>query len=393
MNTETTERVTALTLPQRAAVALGTAEHELKLRELVKASASIVTVTNIDGREEAHRAAMNLKNARTAITKTGKDAREDATAFSKAVIKEEARLIAIIEPEENRVFHLRDAYDAKVKAERDAAISAERARVDAIKARINIIRNLPLTVAGKSADKISSIIGDLVKETLHADDFDEFIDEANAVRLESLDLMAMAETAQRGAEVRAESERQEAARLKVEREAEAARMAAERLQIEQERAELAERAAEQERVTKAARDAAQAELKDAQDKFNAEQAASRAEMDRERAEFAELERKRAALRVEIEAIKDAEIAAGDPGQLAVIDAEAERLRLQGLADQALADATPRTALDALCDVIESRQTARPTDEEIIQVIADHFSVKVNEAYGWLLELADDIEYF
>ena len=71
---------TELTLPQRAAVALGSSEHEIKLHELVKSSSDIIEVKNVDGRDQAHRVGMNLKNARTAITKTGKAAREDAQA-------------------------------------------------------------------------------------------------------------------------------------------------------------------------------------------------------------------------------------------------------------------------------------------------------------------------
>ena len=92
--------VLALALPERAAVALSTAAHEIKLRELVKSSADIVAVIDAPGREQAHRIGMNLKGARVAIEKVGKTAREDATAFSKAIIAEEKRLIAISEPED-----------------------------------------------------------------------------------------------------------------------------------------------------------------------------------------------------------------------------------------------------------------------------------------------------
>ncbi|MCT9071221.1 hypothetical protein N6G06_07570 [Cupriavidus gilardii] len=77
---------TELTLPQRAAVALGSAEHETKLKELAIKHADIVDIKNSAGRDQCHAAMMTLANARVAITKAGKEARDDATKFSKAVI-------------------------------------------------------------------------------------------------------------------------------------------------------------------------------------------------------------------------------------------------------------------------------------------------------------------
>ena len=84
MKSETKE----LTMPERAAVALGTAEHEKTLIELSKKYADIVEIKNPAGREQTHGAYMMLKNARVSIEKAGKDARDDATKFSKAVIAE-----------------------------------------------------------------------------------------------------------------------------------------------------------------------------------------------------------------------------------------------------------------------------------------------------------------
>src|SRR5450631_3519473 len=90
----------ALTLPQRAQAALGTALHEVKLRELVAASASIVTVTNGAGRDECHAAYMRLKNSRISVEKAGLASTEDANSFVKAVRVEVKRLIEISDAEE-----------------------------------------------------------------------------------------------------------------------------------------------------------------------------------------------------------------------------------------------------------------------------------------------------
>lgn len=89
--------LTVINLPpsDRAAIVLDSSTTEKKLREMVASSAGILTVIDKAGREEAHSAAMALRGVRTTIAKTGKAAREDAQAFAKAVISEEARLIGI----------------------------------------------------------------------------------------------------------------------------------------------------------------------------------------------------------------------------------------------------------------------------------------------------------
>lgn len=51
---------------------------------------------------------LRLKNSRVAITKKGKELREEAIAFQKAVIAKEKELIAIIEPEEERLVGIEE---------------------------------------------------------------------------------------------------------------------------------------------------------------------------------------------------------------------------------------------------------------------------------------------
>lgn len=342
------QQTTALTLPQRAAVALDSAKHRKELAELVKKSASIVTVTNADGREEAHRAGMVLLKTRTTIKAVGKAAREDANAFSKAVIAEEDSLVALIEPEEKRVLALRDAWDEKIAAEKRAKIEAERQRVTAIRDRIESVRALPLHAVGKSVEQISQMIFQLAGEPDY-DSYQEFADEFKSVRSDVLDKLAKAETAQHNADIAAEQQRHEAARLIAER-AELARLRDEQTArlLEQERQARAEEE-ERERQAKIERDRLAAELvaqRRAQEAELAEQRAVAARQQAERdaeaaaqartakeeqeaaqaalnAERAELQRQRD----ELEAIK----------RKAEED-EAERIRLQKVADQALADA-------------------------------------------------------
>lgn len=126
-----------LTVVERAAIALGTPEHEKKLRELVSQSASIVEIKNADARTQCHAAYMVLKNARVEIEKAGKTAREDATAFSKAVIEEQKRLVEITAAEEARLQGLRDVWDEarevekREKAEEEAHAKALRELAEA----------------------------------------------------------------------------------------------------------------------------------------------------------------------------------------------------------------------------------------------------------------------
>ena len=86
---------TQLTVQQRAAVALQSDKARAELTALAASSQSITAPTNPAGRAECHAAAMAAAGARIAIAKAGKDARDDATQFSKAVIAD--RLIQVVQ--------------------------------------------------------------------------------------------------------------------------------------------------------------------------------------------------------------------------------------------------------------------------------------------------------
>ncbi len=236
MNTSTTAEQTALTLPQRAAVALGSSKTEADLRDLVKKSADIVAVSNMAGRDQAHRIGMDLKAARVLIEKTGKAAREDATAFSKAVIAEEKRLVEIITPEEDRVFSLRDEWDTKVEKERQAKIAAEVARVARIADCIAAIREDEtdaLRIA-KTAQEVRDCIAYCEARQITVEIFQERHAEAVALQATVLESMRTILAGRVAAEA-AEAERVAAAK------AEAARIEAERAELAKLRAEAAER--------------------------------------------------------------------------------------------------------------------------------------------------------
>lgn len=240
------------TLPpaDRAVIVMNSSKTEIQLRELVTESATITAVTDPAGRELAHSTGMRLKTARTSIEKIGKTAREDAQAFSKAVIAEEKRLIAITAQEEERVLSLRDAYDAKVQAEKAAKEAAERARVNGIQHKINLIRQIPVQMAGEPAAEIEAELS-VLRDFVPGEEFGEFVEqaaEAAAGSIEALVSLHARAVAQEAEAARLAAERAELERLRqeqAEREA-AARAEAQRL------AEERERLAEERRALEAA---------------------------------------------------------------------------------------------------------------------------------------------
>lgn len=257
---------TALTVQARAAVALGSSKAEAELIELAGKSKAIVTITNKDGRTECHTAAMTAKEARINIEKAGKSAREDATAFSKAVISEEARLVALIKPEETRLIELRDEYDAKVKAEKEAAEALERQRIAAIKEEIEEFKALVIDASMGTAEYTERVLEVALAVEIN-DSFGEFYGdavEAKAAAVAKLREMVAVKTAAEAT----------AARIKAEQEAEAARLAEEAKRLAAERAEMDRIAAEQ-RAIEAKRRAEERIKLDAE----------RAELDRQRKEI------------------------------------------------------------------------------------------------------------
>ena len=318
------EKSTALTLPERAAVALGTAEHEANLLVLAKKHADIVEIKNTAGREQCHSAMMALANARIAITKAGKEARDDATKFSKAVIEEEKRLISIIEPEEDRLRGLRDAWDAEREREKQAKAEAEKRRIAALQERIARIRSHAIDSVGAPAWSVADEMQHLEELAIDAS-FEEFQGQAQLAKDETLDKLR---------EIHAQA---------IAREEEAARLAAEREELErlrkaeEERQAQAEAArAEEERRLAAEREAQEAQLRAEREAHERQLAAERAEADRIARE--KLAAEEAELRAQREAQEaEARRLAEERAQLERQQREAEEQRKREEAQRAAAE--------------------------------------------------------
>lgn len=148
---------TQLALRERAAIALGN-QDEQHLTALAAESAHITTITNADGYQQVDRARIVLKNERVALQKIGKSAREDATAFSKAVIAEEARLINIVAKEEDRLHAIQKGWDAEILRKKNEEIAREQARVDEIRMRLAAMERAPLSAIGRNSRDISEVV-------------------------------------------------------------------------------------------------------------------------------------------------------------------------------------------------------------------------------------------
>lgn len=369
---------------ERAALALNSTQTERDLRELAVKHASIQAIKDDAGREQAHRAAMEVKRARTTIEKTAKEARDDATKFSKAVVAEQNRLVAIIEPEEARLLTLRDAWDVEQEKAQEAAAAAERFRVEQIMGRIDAIKGFERM----ARDCRTSGAVQRLQEAMSKIDMtgmDEFEDQALHVLGEVTEAVQQILT-QRQAD---EAER---ARIKAEHEAEAARLAAERAELERQRIEAAAKAnAEADRLAKerAALEAARIEFEQRQ---KAHEARERAEQEaRERSEQqAQEEAARAAEAAAATAALSVQVALeskpvlidedGDVPLIADLSATPEFIEPAALASAA------KAAMAA-----EKLEVAVPSAAQLIYAVAETFGVSVRDAQDWLIQRAVEIE--
>ncbi|MDR5784095.1 hypothetical protein QCE63_32255 [Caballeronia sp. LZ065] len=373
-----------LSVPERAAVALGTSEHEKKLRELVTQSGSIVEIKNADARTQCHAAYMVLKNARVAIEKVGKEAREDATAFSKAVIEEQKRLCAITEAEEARLQGLRDEWDEAREAEKRAAREAEEKRLAAIQRAVNDIRTTPVDYAGKSSEEIQGAYNLLTSLEINVDVFDDQCGHAEIAKTETLKKLEQmfADAQTREAEVkRLQAEREELARMRAEQEERDRQAAAAR--AEQERKAAIARA-EEERRARELREQEESDRREAKrradEAIRAEREAHEAEMQAQRDEIARQQAAIAAAKAEQERVERER-------QEAI---EAEERRKRDEAEAAARAEASRIRAEQDAKLAEQKRREReeftdkgPGDVEIVRTLASHYDVTVGDALEWL----------
>jgi hypothetical protein len=237
---------------------------------MAEGSKSITAITNADGYQQCHAARMALKNKRIEIEKLGKKAREDATAFGKAVIVEEKRLIALISPEEERLETLQKAWDDARERERQEKIEQEILRVQTLQERVAKLRGCQTLTASSGSSLIAEHIEDLEKIPVD-DSFQEFrqqAEDAKAAGLSRLRDLHAAAVAHEAEQARIQAEREELARLRARQEE---WEAAERFRLAEEARRAAEERERLEAEARARREAEEAELRRQREEEAAEQ--------------------------------------------------------------------------------------------------------------------------
>jgi len=371
MNVELIEPVTEQgnTLPaapeERAALALNATKTAADLRALVEKHTPLkgIEVKDKATRDQLHGAGMELRTARTTVAKIAKDARDDATKFSKAVIAAEKELIAITEPLEEALLAQRDAWDEAERVRKEAEAAAERARLLAISEKIAALRNyLTLASQCRSSERIQALFDKLAVEEVTAEVYAEFEDEA---------AQAKAETLARIKPVLEAKQAEEAAREAEQRRIEAERLAA---------AEAQRAAAEAQRQA---------------DEAAAKVAAQQAELERQQREFAE--QQAAFQRQMLEAAAAAQAAAvvaedppadksawPDAGGVVEVEPDFQPEPIPGIDD--VADVTSEASLTA---ATTPTSMDRPTDDQLIEVLAQHYRVHESKVIAWLLDMDMD----
>ena len=343
---------------ERAAIALESSKTEQHLMALATKHQSITVVKDKAGREQAHGAYIEVMRARTAVEKAAKDAREDATKFSKAVIAEAARLAAIVEPEEARLKEARDVWDAeqaRIKAEAEAI---ERARVLAITERISEIKGYVLMANNcRTSERVAELQGRLAGIALD-ESFAEFIDEAKFAHTYATAHLVMVHADRLAEEVAAALAKAEQERIKAEQAEEASRLKAERDEFLRFQAQI-----------KAEADAAEAKVRAAAEEL----AQQRAEFERQLAEQAAKN-------------KPIEQPAKEPAGNVVAHTAGETSQLIATSEP-VACASGKEATEAK----KPYQRPAPIAIEIVMVVAAACNTDTKTAARWITERAAEIE--
>lgn len=311
-----------------------------------------------------------------------------------------------------------EKFDAAIKAEEkrktDIAAAKERAkaeRIGVIQAAIEAIRVLPARAAGKSSEELQALLERVAAREIAEKEFDQFADEARAaLEASGRELFAMYGAAQQAeaAAAQAEADRKAAAKALEDQRIDQARIAAAQAAKEK---ELADAAAELQRqrdrdaaTARAAQLEAERLAKVEADKVAAANAAAakkladdaKALADREAAfqrrldDIAATEAKAKQDAIDAEAARQQEINdaldAADREAEEATAREAERVRLQALADEALAAGRERQndehvaglpagslGVAALTDALVADEV---TDEDIIKLIADEYGMSI-----------------
>lgn len=143
-----------LTVSQRASIALTIDLTEEQLQELAAQTKDVTTIKDKTDYALVKGGQMALRDTRIKIEKAGKDARDDANKFSKAVLVEQRRLVGIISDEEDRLKAMRKVVDDAEDARKRAEAEKEEARIADMQKRVAAIYGLAEGLLNANSDEV-----------------------------------------------------------------------------------------------------------------------------------------------------------------------------------------------------------------------------------------------
>lgn len=273
-------------------------------------------------------------------------------------------IVAAWKAEEDKFKAILSAEEERKKAERKAKVEAELARVTAIRAQIDGIKAIPLSLGLASSKELAFNIFEIDQVSILESGFQEFFQEAVLVKANTISTLELMLEAKQKAEELAENNRIEAERLAKER-------AEFELQQQLERERQAVAAKEAQQVVDAENARIRAEQQAEADRLAAQQA----EIKRQSDELAEKQAK--AERVERKK-KEAELAKAEAKELAKKLAAEEKERQekeQADAETKMREAEEYQAWLSEMNVVEAFReiSERSTDRAILDICAKQIS--------------------
>jgi hypothetical protein len=349
---------------------------ETRLTNALVASKGVTyVITTKEGMEVAKANRKLFRDIRIELEKKRVESKEPITKIGKLIDSRAKEITAKVEPEEARFDKDIKAEEQRIEDEKAAKIKAEAERNAQIQRDIDGIKNMPLSAMGMDSASIQLVIDGLAGMTPTAEQFGErFVEAEMTVKATVSQLTTMLEGKKAQEQLAAMQEAQRVAaeaQAKIDAEEKAAAEAKAR---EEQAAQAAALKAQQEEIERQ-----RAEMAAQQKAINDRQAAlEQAEADA-----------RAKLEAEAKAKADAEASA----QREADAVEARRKAVQ-LAEQARPN-TPPEAKNGMAAVaqpaavsrmVPAVSVSRPSDDEMIDVLALHFRVHESKVIEWMLDM-------
>jgi hypothetical protein len=328
-------------------------------REAAKVESYDITTTA--GMAKAKELRAMFREIRTSLENERKARKAPIIESGKLLDTRAAEMKAEIEPFEDKYDAEIKAEEARKEAEKQKKLEAERVRIEAIQNRINGMRNTPARLAGADAEVIARELHQLNTLRLDPADYEEFLEDA---------LTALNATVDQLGDLHANA---------MAREAEARRIA-------EERAELARLKAEQEAREKAEREAEAERQRAAKAEADRIEAERRAAAERE----ADLVRQLEAMKAQMAAQMAAQVAAASPAPVLEQEPAPSPIKeAQKIEESPEIETAPIVEMAPVKAIPIPR---RPTDFEMIDIIAEHFNVSGKIAVDWLASINFAVAY-